>query len=137
MPLVPVTACRGQAPWTPPVHMFHPSFCTHALSQFLHTCFIPVPVNISHPKSEHVFDLSSGASHINFIFCKYGTSLSALSHPPGAYHSLSEANLLIPPIYTHVESHLWYTSHQILAIFTKYISYFMSVQMWQYLWQIS
>ena len=61
---------------------------------------MPVPVHMSHPNSEHIFNPSSGASHINSIFCTYATALSALSHPPGAYHSLPEANLLIPPTYT-------------------------------------
>ena len=71
---------------------------THVYIQFLHTSFMPVPVHMSHPNSEHIFNPSSGASHINSIFCTYATALSALSHPPGAYHSLPEVNLLIPPL---------------------------------------
>ena len=57
MPLVPVIASWGHAPWTPwytslipvPVHIFNPNPSTHVLSQFQYTCFIPILGHIFNP----------------------------------------------------------------------------------------
>ena len=85
-----VTACRGQAPWTPLVHIFNPSFSAHVSSQ------------------------SPGIFLILIFICLYRQALDPhLRHGPhklgrasGAGHSLPGASPLDPLV------HMFYPNHQ-------------------------